>query len=98
MTAKENRMKNYIFDLYTLPEFKRDNPALAEKAEKALQYLKGYYPGGNEFVVIEVEGYNCVACLRDEFFPYELGMSVAPFDEHRIYPVQGLVTKYAFQR
>ena len=42
MTAKENRMKNYIFDLYTLSEFKRNNPTLAEKAEQALQYLKGY--------------------------------------------------------
>ena len=41
---------------------------------------------------------NCVACLRDEFYPYELGTSVAPFDENQIYPVQGLVTKYAFQR
>ncbi len=91
-------MKNYIFDLYTLPEFKRDNPALAGKAEQALQYLKGYYPKDNVFVVIEVEGYNCVACLRDEFFPYELGTSVAPFDENQIYPVQGLTTKYAFQR
>lgn len=68
-------MKNYIFDLYTVSEFKRDNPALAEKAEQALQYLKGYYPNGSEFVVIEVEGYNCVACLRDEFYPYELGTS-----------------------
>ena len=93
-------MKNYIFDLYTVSEFKRDNPTLAEKAEQALQYLKGRCPNGEDatFVVIEVEGYKCVACLRDEFFPYELGSSVAPFDEKQIYPVQGLVTKYAFQR
>ena len=91
-------MKNYLDEIYTLSEFKRDNPALAQKAEQALQYLKGYYQNGSEFVVIEVEGYNCVACLRDEFYPYELGTSVAPFDENQIYPVQGLVTKYAFQR
>lgn len=91
-------MKNYLDEIYTLSEFKRDNPALAEQAEQALQYLKGYYPNGSEFVVIEVEGYNCVACLRDEFFPYELGSSVAPFNENQIYPVQGLTTKYAFQR
>ena len=91
-------MKNYIFDLYTVSEFKRDNPALVQKAEQALQYLKGYYPNGSEFVVIEVEGYNCVACLRDEFFPYELGSSVAPFGKNQIYLVQGLTTKYAFQR
>ena len=91
-------MKNYLDEIYTLSEFKRDNPALAEQAERAKQYLKGYYPNSSEFVVIKVEGYNCVACLCDEFFPYELGSSVAPFDENQIYPVQGLVTKYAFQR
>ena len=91
-------MKNYLDEIYTLSEFKKDNPTLAEKAEQALQYIKGYYPKDNVFVVIEVEGYNCVACLRDEFYPYELGTSVAPFDENQIYPVQGLVTKYAFQR
>lgn len=91
-------MKNYLDEIYTVSEFKRDNPTLAEKAEQALQYLKGYYPGGSEFVVIEVESYNCVACLCDEFYPYELGKTIAPFDENQIYPVQGLVTKYAFQR
>ena len=91
-------MKNYLDEIYTLSEFKRDNTALAEKAEQALQYLKGYYPNGSEFVVIEVEGYNCVACLCDEFYPYEPGKTIAPFDEKQIYPVQGLVTKYAFQR
>ena len=91
-------MKNYLDEIYTVSEFKRDNPTLTEKAEQALHYLKGYYPGGSEFVVIEVEGYNCVACLRDEFYPYELGKTIAPFDENQIYPVQGLVTKYAFQR
>ena len=42
MTAKENRMKNYLDEIYTVSEFKKDNPALAEQAERALQYLKGY--------------------------------------------------------
>ena len=91
-------MKNYIFDLYTVSEFKRDNTALAEKAEQALQYLKGYYPNGSEFVVIEVEGYNCIAYLTDEFSPYTLVEMIAPFDENRIYPLQGLITQYAFKR
>ena len=100
MSAKENRMKNYIFDLYTVPEFKRDNPTLAEKAEQALQYLKGYCPKseGATFVVIKVEGYNCIAYLTDEFSPYTLGEMIAPFDENRIYPLHGLITQYAFKR
>ena len=93
-------MKNYLDKIYTVPEFKRDNPALAEQAEKALQYLQGRYPNSHNdnFVVIEVEGYNCIACLTDEFSPYVLGKHIAPFDKDRIYPLQGLVTVYAFQR
>ena len=72
MTAKENRMKNYLDEIYTLSEFKRDNPTLAEQAEQAKQYLKGYCPNSDNatFVVIEVEGYKCVAYLLDEFRPY----------------------------
>ena len=70
-------MKNYLDEIYTVPEFKRDNPTLAEQAEKALQYLQGRYPNSHNdnFVVIEVEGYNCIACLTDEFSPYVLGNS-----------------------
>ena len=35
-------MKNYLDEIYTVSEFKRDNPALTEQAERAMQYLKGY--------------------------------------------------------
>lgn len=93
-------MKSYLDEIYTVSEFKRDNPALAEQAEKALEYLKGYCPNSEEstFVVIEVEDYKCVAYLTDEFAPYELAETIAPFDKERIYPLQGLVTGYAFKR
>lgn len=91
-------MKNYLDEIYTVSEFKRDNPALAEQAERATQYLKGYCPDDAVFVVIEVEGYNCVAYLTDEFSPFILGNHIAPFDKERIYPLQGLITQYAFKR
>ena len=93
-------MKSYLDEIYTVSEFKRDNPALAEQAEKALEYLNGYCPNSEEstFVVIEVEGYKCVTYLADEFAPYELAETIAPFDKERIYPLQGLVTEYAFKR
>ena len=93
-------MKSYLDDIYTVKEFQRDNPALAEQAEKALQYLKGRYPNSNndDFVVIEVEGYKCVAFLTDEFSPYTIGEMIAPFDKDQIYPLQGLITQYAFKR
>ena len=51
-------MKNYLYEIYTVSEFQRDHPALADKAERALNYLKGYCPGSKDatFVIIEVEG------------------------------------------
>ena len=93
-------MKSYLDEIYTVSEFKRDNPALAEQAEKALQYLKNYCPNSENatFVIIVVEGYKCVAYLADDFAPYTLAETIAPFDKNRIYPLQGLVTEYAFKR
>ena len=93
-------MKNYLDEIYTVSEFQHDHPALAEKAERALNYLKGYCPGNKDatFVIIEVEGYKCVAYLTDEFSPYTLGEMIAPFDENKIYPLQGLVTQFAFKQ
>ena len=93
-------MKSYLDEIYTVKEFQRDNPALTEQAKRALNYLKGYCPNCEDktFVVIEVEGYKCVAYLTDEFAPYVLSDMVAPFDRERIYPLQGLVTQYAFRR
>lgn len=93
-------MKNYLDEIYTVPEFQHDNPALAEKAERAMEYLKGYCLGSKDatFVIIEVEGYKCVAYPTDEFSPYTLGEMIAPFDKDRIYPLQGLVTQFAFKR
>ena len=93
-------MKSYIDEIYTVSEFKRDNPALAEQAEKALQYLKNYCPNSESatFVIIVVEGYKCVAYLTDEFAPYEVSEMIVPFDKDRIYPLQGLVTEYAIKR
>ena len=93
-------MKSYLDKIYTVSEFKRDNPVLAEQAERAMQYLKSYCQNRNDvtYVIIEVEGYKCVAYLTDEFSLYTLAEMIAPFDRERIYPLQGLVTQYAFKR
>ena len=93
-------MKNYLDEIYTVSEFKRDNPALAEQAERAMQYLKSFCQNSNDvtYVIIEVEGCKCVAYLTDEFSPFVLGNHIAPFDKDRIYPLQGLISQYAFKR
>ncbi len=93
-------MKNNIDEIYSVSEFMRDNPAFTEQTEKAVQYFKGYCPNSQDatFVVIKVENYNCIAYLADEFTPYTLAEMIAPFDKDRIYPIQGLETKYAFKK
>ena len=93
-------MKNYIDALCPVSVFKQENHSLSEQAEKAMQYLKGFCPGieDDKFVIIVVEGYHCVACVLDDFCPYTLASEIAPFDEHRIYPLQGLVTTFAFKK
>ena len=70
-------MKNYLDEIYTVSEFKRDHPALAEMAERALNYLKRYRPNSADAT---------------------LGEMIAPFDKDRVYPLQELVTQYAFKR
>ena len=92
-------MKNYLDEVYTVKEFAQDNPALAENAQRAKEYLNEQYPNAAEedFVIIEVEEYHCVACLKDDFAPYELASAVGPFDKDKIYPRQELVTKYTFK-
>jgi len=73
---------------------------LAEKAESAKEYLKGFYEQLKEddFIIIEVESYYCVAVVLDYTLPYIVGDHIAPFDENRTYPLQGLETKFAFKR
>lgn len=93
-------MNNYLDEIYTVEQFKQDNPVLAEQAERAKDYLKGYCQNNDDvtYVIIEVEGYKCIAYLVDEFSPYILAEMIAPFDKDRIYPLQGLITNYAFKR
>ncbi len=96
----ENYLNNYVEAITTVKEFKHDYPELAEQAERAKANLRSYYPHANEsdYIVIEVESYKCVAVILDNDLPYTVGEIIAPFDKNRIYPIQGLVTKFAFKR
>ncbi len=96
----ENFLSNYIDAVTTVEEFKKSYPELAEKAELAKEYLKGFYEqlNENDFIVIEVESYYCVAVVLDYNLPYIVGDHIAPFDENRTYPLQGLETTFIFKR
>ena len=93
-------MNNYIDEVIRFNQFINDCPKLAKNAEYAKEYLKGFYGAVDEddFIIIEVESYKCVAVLTDDFAPYTVGETIAPFDENRTYPIQGLETKFAFKR
>ena len=93
-------MKNYLDNIYTVLQFKNDHPALAEQAEKARNALAYFVQSDDQdnYVIIEVEGYKCVAFVAKTAHPYELAETIVPFDKDRVYPIQGLVTKYLFKR
>lgn len=97
-------MRNYLDTIYTISQykqdFKKDFPHLAEQAEKAQDVLKYYtgYEFPEKYVIIEVEGYTCVAYMIKSDYPYELAEQIVPFDKNKIYPIQGLITKYLFKQ
>lgn len=93
-------MTNYIEEIKTVERFAAEaSPKLKEKVLAAKDYLKGRYQNVNEndFVVIEVEGYNCIALIKTKAKPCISDDIIAPFDEQSLYPLQELVTQYAFK-
>lgn len=64
---------------------------------KAREYF-GYDKTAEDFIVIRVEGYCCIALVTDEFNPIEVAEQIFPFDEDRTYPMQGLCIKPRFIR
>ena len=93
-------MTNYIEEIKTVDRFAAEaSPKLKEKALAAKDYLKGRYENVNDkdFVVIEVEGYHCIALIKTKAKPCILDDIIAPFDEQSLYPLQELVTQYAFK-
>ena len=93
-------MENFIDDITTVNQFKLDNPELADQAQKAKNYLKDRYLNADEddFIIIVVESCTCVAVILDDTVPYRVGEIIQPFDKDRIYPIQGLETKFVFKR
>ena len=95
-------MKHYLDEIYTVSQFKENRPELAEMAERAVRYLKGYIPlehfKKSTYISIEVDTYLCVATTTSKEAPYELSEFIAPFDKDKVYPIQELITQFAFKR
>ena len=95
-------MKNYLDEIYTVSQFKENRPELAEMAERAVRYLKGYIPlehfKTSTYIIIEVDTYLCVATTTSKEAPYELYKFIAPFDKDKIYPLQEILTQFTFKQ
>ena len=56
--------------------------------EKAMEHFRS--DNHENFIVIKVEGYDCVAYVIDEFNPISISRDIFPFDAERVFPMQGL--------
>lgn len=92
-------MRNYIDDCYSIEHYRIYNPEEAvSRMELALKQLQMIYRGHDEseFGIVEVDGYECVALIVDEFTPMVIADTVAPFDMARNYPIQHIKARLCF--
>lgn len=76
------------------------NTAKGQNGYKALENAMLHYQDDRKrrFVIINVEGYDCIAHLAtDDLYPSTLDGIIFPYDEKRIYPIQTLELKYKFK-
>ena len=66
---------------------------------RAVNYARGWFPDAedDDFIVIRIEGYYCIAFITDEFTPIEVSEKVVPFDSEKVYPLQCLEQKICFK-
>ena len=73
----------------------------AETLKRAFEYAKSRFfnriMNMEDFIVIHVDGYDCIAYVIDEFNPIEIHPEIYPFDEEKVYPAQELELKYQFR-
>lgn len=67
------------------------------KAFKEAKVHFGYDKTLEDFIVIQVEGYHCIALVINDFHPIEIAETIFPFDKNRIYPMQGVVIEPKFK-
>lgn len=90
-------------DYETISQFRfsyKEN--FVKSMERALDYARqnlsnGYNKELNDFIIIKVENYNCIALVTNEFNPIEICTRIFPFDENQIYPMQEVEQKYNFK-
>ena len=75
------------------------NTAKGKNGCRALENAMLHYQDDRKrrFVIINVEGYDCIAHTANEYYPEILDEIIFPYVENRIYPIQALELKYNFK-
>ena len=87
-------------DYQTLSDFRAWSPEKeVEIMERAYNYARGFFPKAekDDFIIIIVEGYNCITIITNEWQPIEIAEEVVPFDENKVYPLQGIKQEVSFK-
>ena len=79
---------NSIYEELNSTKGLKRNKNLKRAYEKAKEHFNS--DNHENFIVIRVENYDCVAYVIDEFNPISISRDIFPFDSERVYPMQGL--------
>ena len=81
-------------------EIRRSNEAQKEIILCAYQKASNFFVSRDhemdDFIVIRVEGYDCIALITDEFTPIEISPFVVPYNNERVFPLQCIEQKIVF--
>lgn len=81
-------------DYETIAAYRNMSNEIEKEALKtALEYARdnlteGHEKDEDEFIVIRIDGYDCIALITDEFNPIEICTRVFPFDHEGAFPFQ----------
>ena len=71
------------------------NKKLKVQAFKASNSFYEYL--GLPRIILKIEDKYCIAAITDEWTPIEIGETVRPFDEERVYPLSEIERKLVFK-
>ena len=72
----------------------KENEHLQRSIDKAMEHFNRY--DNDDFIVIRVEGYSCVALVTNDFTPIEVHQDIFPYDSEQTFPMQGLKIEARF--
>ena len=97
MNLYVSNYRKFRTEFYTVKEEYQD------VLREALRNLRLIYNGlkdPGDVIIIEVEGYDCLAYISDNYLPCEIYNTVVPFsyEEKKVFPEQDIIQEFCFKR